>query len=392
MSLSLYLRTLLISLLIWMSSPGHALNELQPADIYEEIAIRYVQAVNQRDAKLLSSLINFDRLADRAVASAKLEGAEARDFKSGMLESANGSFAQRYISRIQQAQGQAIYVRRLNRQGKIRPLIRMDMGEQGYAYLELIVDQNADSQIEIIDWYTNSLGQKLSDSIGGIARLFLKPDKHLFEQVLGVNRIDQDTLDRFMRIINYRREQNYQAAYAEMQALPDKVRNTRIMIGIAIDITHFVSEQSYINELKRLERHFADDPSASFLLIDYYFYENDFARGIRAIEVFESDVGVDGVTLFLKSSMASAAGKHKSSIAYATQSIELEPYLEEPYWMLVTGYLYQKNYHNVVKTLDLLGKNFGYQFKDENFQSEALYADFIKSSDYKQWIARRQVQ
>ena len=73
-------------------------------------------------------------------------------------------------------------------------------------------------------------------------------------------------------------------------------------------------------------------------------------------------------------------------LGFADTAVELEPGNEDARWTLETLLVSSEKYAETVQTLHTLASEFGYVFAAENLEAEPLYAGFVKSQEFAEWI------
>lgn len=345
-----------------------------------------VKSMNTGDAVTLNSIIDIQTLVDRTAAHNTFENKYQReDFKQGLTQSLSRT-AERLIGAIQRNKGQAIFLRVLNRKHGNTLLIRADLGNAGFEYLEFLLKKTSDSEYKIIDWYQLTSGQLLSHSMGAISKLLLDPDPNIIQKLLGIKTVDDDVLQKIQSIAKFKQQNKFSEAYMAYESLPENIRNSRLMITIAINLISFQNDADiYKKLLTRLARHHADDPAAAFMLIDYYFYQEKWEKVIHSINTIESTFGNDGMLEHLRANVYFANNEFEKNILHSKKAIELEPNLTDAYFSLSSGYVGSGQYDKAITVFNALIQKFGYQFTKEGFEADPIYQDFVKSPGFKEW-------
>ena len=267
-----------------------------------------------------------------------------------------------------------------------RLLMRFNMGESGFDYLDFIFSQTPNQEYKIVDWYALSRGQLASTSIGAVSSLMLKPSKNLFKRVLGLSDINHSVIDTFRVMMELFRDKKFSSAYEKYLTLPAEVRQHYVILTFGISLANFSQDdQAYIDLLDQLAKYHGDKAEAAFLLIDHYFFAENWAGALRTIDAIEHSVGIDGMTSLLRANIYLSQEDAKNTILHAKKAVTIEPDMVDAYFSLALGYVMNRQYVLAVEAYDILINQHGYEFVKESFAEDDVYRDFIHSEPFKYW-------
>ncbi len=348
-----------------------------------EVGLKYADALNMHDVEALHGLINLNALALRAAALFSDDQRLQSQYKRGFLMGA-GDMADRMIEVMKIEQGWAHFVRIREIDGVRGPLIRYDYAE-GTNYVLL---KSTDGQ-SIDDFYVVSDGNWTSATVGVLSSLLVSPSRSLIGRVFGLDTVDPALMENFQALSRYRRSRDFQAALDIIDQFPEKIRNTRAIVNIGLELSMMISEPLYRRELERLAKHHGNDPTVVFYLIDHYFLREQYEDALDAIENLERLVGVDAATLLMRSGVWLTVGDIDAAHDLTHQALELEPDNPEGYWTLLTVFLTESRYDESADILKLLEEAFGYVMDPDEMSRQEVYAGFIQSDAYQAWLAQR---
>jgi hypothetical protein len=228
----------------------------------------------------------------------------------------------------------------------------------------------------------------LSDTFGAASQLVIAPNGSLLGRLFGLTNVNDSMVATFRKLGEFQRAGRIDDAYATLRELPDEIRNQRVMLNMSVQLASTLSEELYREELARLALHFRNDPTTAFTLIDYYFYKNDTASAMAAVESMEAAFGTDAAIANVKANIAVQAEDLVAARRHAEQGIDLEPQNEQSRWTLVTVLMMAKEHADGIEALEEL-EYFGYVFDERSFVDNELYADFVASPEYKAWMDGR---
>ena len=123
------------------------------------------------------------------------------------------------------------------------------------------------------------------------------------------------------------------------------------------------------------------------MLIDHYFYEENWVEAINAIQLSMKEWGNDGTLNTLLAEMLLSDGKINEAIQASKRAIQLEPENEAMYWAALNVYNTSNEFESITKILTLLKDQFSYEFDADEFRKEPEYLNFTKSDAFKAWFA-----
>ena len=346
-----------------------------------ELGQQWAAAINLRDPDALGEVFDVEALATRAAATVFDSAMERNNFVAGFVQGSSQLWPT-LLAQIEAAQGQARFLRVHSYKGMRGPLVRYDLGEQGYNYVLLIAADRGNAGARAVDMFIATNGQRFSDTLGAISTLVVSPSNSLVGRLFGLTTLDRDLAATFRALGEAQRVGKYDKAYSRVLELPDEIRNHRVMLNLSVQLASLLSEDLYRDELARLARHHKDDPTAAFMLIDYFFYEGDHAAAMESILGLERAFGSDAAIAMLKANLALEAGETTAARKYAEHGVELEPENEAAQWTLVTVYMIAEQYGDGVRVLETLEHDFGYEFDATSFTGNEVYAGFIRSEEY----------
>lgn len=352
---------------------------------YTEAAKLIVTQINNRDAAAFQNSIDLNALAVRTSEKVFQKDIERKQFIKGFMQGGK-RFAESIFRNLDISNGKAKYMKNFYIDGTKRALIRFNLGDSGYDYWELILEKNTEGKYRLVDWFQVSSGQLISISLGAIGKMLTDPNPGLLESLFGIKEIDQNMMEKMKSIRASMQERDFIKALNIVDSLPDKIKNSRIMCTVAINLANFSRDDAlYRKMLSRLDRYHSSDPSAAFALIDHYIYQNDFNSALKAVGFLEKRVGTDALIMQLNSNINLLKGDNSKAIKFAKEAIKLENDFTDAYFTLSLAYVKLGQYRKAISIFDSLSDKFGYQFQKVNFLNDRDYADFVSSEDFKSW-------
>lgn len=381
-------RCLLVLGVLLSLAPSLVRAEEAKQSVLEQIGLDIAMAMDERDEEAFVELLNFERLAERIAATVVDTETERKGFVRGFVGNMTPQrFTRTVFASLNYTEGgSAKFMRAMDRAEDRRVLVRLNMGDSGFDYLEFVIEPDAAGRTRIVDWYSLSTGELLSTNVGALSRLLVDPNPSLLQSIFGIKSIDPATLKQLRYISDLRTRGDFRVAYFEMEKLPPELANSRIILtqraGLA---SAFNDEERYRAMLEQLASRYSHEPATAFMLIDHYFYKQDYARCLDAIKQIEKRVGQDGMTSMLRANIYMLAKQWKEAAQSAREGIRIEPDFTGAHFTLVDALIGQEQFEEAVEQFKTLEAEFGYEFSSEAIEAEPTYAKFIKSKAYKNW-------
>jgi hypothetical protein len=354
-----------------------------PAVVGKELT----QAFNQRNEAVLGSLIDMNALGARVATSMYDDETRRSAFARGFARAGPHNILQSYFKTLDSTHGFVKLMKVAQRDGMPIVLTRVDLAAKGFDYLEFVLQKDGTGAYRIIDWFQLSRGETASVSIGAVARLLLDPDTDLIHRLFGVQQVDEKVLTQMRQIGALQRAGDFAGALAVIQQLPEPIASSRRILSTRAGLASLAGKnEAYKSALGAIAQHYASDPGAAFMLLDYYFFENQMDKALQAIAVIERRVGVDGMTNLLKANASLQRKDFDAGVAFAEQAIRLEPELAQSYVALGRGYVGEQKYPEAVSTYRLLMTRFGVKLTRETFLKDPTSAGFVQSDAFRKWL------
>ncbi len=290
----------------------------------------------------------------------------------------------RLYDEFRNQQGVLKYMRVHEVDGVRGPLVRVDFDSGGVNYLLLKVGEAGDG-FKVRDVFTATNGQWMSDTVGAVGQLFSRPSESILERLFNNRTYNtKEVLSTLRSIVNLKQKGDIAAAYKKFDALPEQVRNEKVMIDIAIQLAILLGDEFYREELNRLATHHGDNPEAAMMLIDYYFFEERYEEAHESISLMKRTFGEDSALLMLQAGFEFARQDYLKTIEYASRGVELEPEFEGSYGILLEAYVAAKQFPEAISVMETLERDFDYFFTLDIFESPE-YKDFAESSAFQAW-------
>jgi tetratricopeptide (TPR) repeat protein len=351
----------------------------------DAIGQRIATALNDQDVAAMEAAVDVESLGHSLSRDLGLNQAETKSFveglRKGMRRNLEGGMQQ-----FAQKQGVARFMRSASRDGKPYVLVRIEYkgDEGGFDYVEYYLSGSR----TVEDWYTHSRGSRASTAMAVVMSSMLRKDG-ILGALFGVKSLSDADLKSFRDFGNYLAAGDMPNAHRALQRLPESYRQTRDWAMLRANVASY-DERAYRAALEYLARNFGADPVVQFMLIDHYYYQQQFDQAYRTILSFENSIGgEDAATNFLKCSTLIAGKRYEEAVKSCRRGIQLEPDFESAYWGVVTAGLESRNAKLALAGLTAYEQAFRMEFDPDKLAQIEQYRELSRTPEFAAWAKPR---
>lgn len=357
------------------------------AAAYRRAAEPLVADLSKHSPEAFARALDKDVIVDKALASLQSDSKEIAQFRTGL-----GRGIERVGEQLVAAMPKDGYAKLLRveaRAGEGHCLVRIGYGDNGYGYMDWVLRADKEGRLRVVDWFDFSTGQYYTDSLRQLS-VMLAPNPTVLGKIFDIASGKTDHTKQIVPMLQALGKRDYGKSYELFGALDEDLRRNRILSVIAVNAASRSQNDGYYRAaLAHLDKYHGGEPTLVFLLIDHYFYTNQYGKLLRAIDSFEKYVGVeDAAMLGIKANSYLVSGKSDDAIAAASRGTRLEPELASNYWTLVTAYNKTKRYDKLIDTAGRLRRQFGFELKPAAFEKDPEYKEFVRSAEFRRWKSK----
>jgi hypothetical protein len=355
---------------------------------YERFGQSISAALNAGDAKTVTRALDKEAILDRALDGITQKGKTVDELRGGLGKGLDRAGA--LLTRNLSENARITFVRARNVNGEQHALIRVDLGDKGLNYMDFVLHQDRSGSVKIIDWYDYAQGQLYTDGVRQLLALMMPQERTLLEKLLRVEGIDQRAAREVAELAGLLREQRYAEWLKKYDGLARDLKESRVLLISRVLLAGAVGDDGlYRRALKDVHTHLGDDPTLSLVLIDYYFYEEDYDSAQAALARLGEYTGGDAAIDRLRANISLAAGNYAESIKFAQSAIRQDRSYEDAYWTLLEASVLAKKYETTVGVINSLEKDFGYDLTPETVRTMEGYEGFTDSVAFAKWEESR---
>lgn len=366
-----------------------AVVKLDPAveKTFLDFAKKIEVTINAGDASLLDKAIDMNALLARTLQGLKVPTQLMNGFRAGM--GGKFKFGTMVVTRSIQNGGSYKFLRLRSANGETRALFRLlQTDDGGLNYHELVLTLPPKGAPRIVDLYIHAGGEYTSHTL---RRAFLpviaEKNKGFFARLTGQQSDYIKSFPKIRAMQQLARQGKKAEALAALKALPASLQTDKNILLLRVLYTIEGDEAEYAAAFEAMRKAYPKDPCLDLLCLDALILKKKYAETIRAADRIDRSIGGDPYLHVFRSNVYYAEKKLDKARQCAEKAIAAEPALTDAHFNLITICLDQKDYAKVAAILTVLEKDLGVELND--LTEVPVYADFVKSDEYKKWLAGR---
>jgi tetratricopeptide (TPR) repeat protein len=322
-------------------------------------------------ASALDRDVDLDLLITKAIAGRPISSAEASGLRAGL-----GSFGKMLCAQLGPGTTYQ-YLRSQMIDGTPHPLFRL-LGTDGVNYHRLELDKQ--HEVRAADIYIFMTGEQLSETFGRLFEIGLQSGA------------GYEMSNKMGRIRSLMASKQLTEAYELLKSLPPKIRNTKPMLLIAVQLTSGLNtpgEPEYMAAIDAYAKAFPNDPSLDLVQVDGAFLRKKYDDAIAMIDRLDKQIGGDPYLETMRATAYGESGKHAEAIAHAKQATEREPTLEQGWWSLATQQTSGGDFTGALATLEVLRTKFSAHTDDADLRADGRFTALVASKEYAAWLKKQ---
>ncbi|WP_018127048.1 tetratricopeptide repeat protein [Balneola vulgaris] len=355
--------------------------------LYHQQLFEHIDRINVGDVNSFIASFDIERFTERVFDDITVASNNLEQFKNGFKRGMKSEM-HKALNEMLTAFDNYQYVNFSVTDSSFSMLMR-GFDDEGLNYYELIIDYSNKNSLRIIDIYPYYSGELFSDTINRIVIILLSETGMLDTTVSGFDTNKQllsSNVDKMKQMGEMRRQANHQGMVNLYKSLPEPLKVEKIFIINVLTSAFYVDEMFYLSIIEQYKNIFPDDPSLPLITLDYYLLRGDIENSYKMINELDATIGGDNFLNTYRGFVAEVNEDTTRAIKYYTTAISNDPYIEDAYWSLIEIYLDQENFKLVTEQLIALEEYIGYEFTEQGFEEIDIYAQYIQSSEFKEWI------
>ena len=341
-------------------------------------------ALNKRDVEALFRMMDVEGIARLVMKDLGLSASDRESVRKGFPKALRNNL-DIGVRTIEGTKGTAKFLRSGVRDAKPFVLVRYDLGDQGIDYVEYYLARS----LRVEDWYVHSLATLYSASARLSLATLLKTDSMLFG-LFGTRLATDADAKPFTELRKHLQAQDFASAYRVLESFPEGFRKTRQWALMRVTYGGRIDDATHRAALRELARNFGKEADLQFMLIDHYFFEQQFDRALESLRGLERAIGgEDAATANLRGNILIAAKRFDDAGKACRRGMAIEDDHKPAYWCLVTVGLATRNGKIAVEGLKAYEKAFAVEFDLDKLGAQDAYKEVARTPEFGAWAKSR---
>jgi tetratricopeptide (TPR) repeat protein len=274
------------------------------------------------------------------------------------------------------------------REGAPRALFRVLSASADLNYFELELGHNARGEAVIVDVFPYMSGELYSESLRSVYLMSAVDAGQCTAKKPCGPRGLQGNMPRLWRIRRLFDAGEYQQVVEELAQLPPDVLAQRALRIIRLNALSHVDEAEYQRALQAFEKAFPGDPMLVLRSLGDARLSGRPAAMMRVIERLDARVK-DPYLQYLRGVVKLEQADDAGAKRLFQDVVRAEPTLIEPYVVLFTLAIQERDHAEAVRLLDALERDAGADVTSVSVEGSLGVESFLRSPEYKAWLERR---
>jgi hypothetical protein len=348
-----------------------------------EFAQRLQASIVGDDPGAMDSSIDFKAMLLEGLRTADLSADLRRELESG--EPPKIPWGATIRKQIEE-KGSYTFLRIRDQGGTRKALFRL-ISTSGVNYYDYHLASAAGGGVKVTDIYVYQTAECMSDTF---RRMMIASTLGRADPSKPMTRSQAEFLDGVRKAGEARAmiQKGDYAGYLRLYAaLPPVIQREKSILVLRTMAAAQVGEKEALDAMEDFKKAYPGDPCLDLVAIDPLTILKKYDKVLEAVDRLDKAVGGDPYLEFVRASVHLIDEKPAKAKECAKRSIQREPTLEGPYWVLVNLALKDKAWAETARLLTSIEKQLGLEVGD--LTQNELYAGFVKTPEYKAWLKGR---
>jgi hypothetical protein len=312
------------------------------------------------------------------------------DFRKGFVSGARKNLVPTFLGSVHEplAHGGELKLLRVReREGELRPLLRIIVPSGAFSYIEFKLCDGAGGEPKVCDWISTAAGEWTSELMRHAYLPLAEKAQHgILERLLGRDQLLARHWPEVEELVACVRKKDFEGGLAVCKRMPEELRHDKfVLLQRLLLVGGHSDDPEYLQVLGDLRQFHPDDASSNLHAIDFHYLRKEFQLAREAVGRLRDSIDGDPYLDYFEAGILLAMHKDAEARAAIEKSLAGEPERLKSHWTLVTVCLQLHDHAAVLEELERMDKRFQLKWSDLG-KSEA-YKDFVASPEHEQWLA-----
>jgi tetratricopeptide (TPR) repeat protein len=378
-----------LSILVFMGLSISAFSYAEEKDPVIEIANKFVDSLISRDFSEIDKSFDKQGFAEKTVAVMGLSKRDSEAMKSQFIKSSTmQTIIGNGLSGMDKDSLKAKMIGVMTIKNRPVPVVRINLPNGGSNYYELAI-KKINGRYLIQDIFIAANARNLTETIGQATAMMLDQPSGWIASFVDEGGTRENIVKIITESINFRKKGDFESMYTTLQKLPEKIKHNDTVHLMILMASSNMDEKIYRKELSIFAQNHGKNPRYAFMLIDHYFYNEQYDLVLDSIDKLLNRYKKDASLLTMKANTLFMMKEYTKAYAAVQLALDFEPEYEDAYWSGVTISLDEKNHKGAISWLKMYESQFDYSFDQDDFENQDLYKDLIASAEFNSWMQSR---
>ncbi len=340
------------------------------------------EAASEGDLDALEQLYDWGGMLQRAIDGLGLNAEAANGFKMGATTKSMVGKIGGPIAEVLKQGGSYRLIRIVSRGGEMHAVFRLLQADLGINYHDLRLARRGNSQrIQGDRFFVAMTGEEMADSLRNIVGPAIQSQGSMTSKRTGEPNQDFKALETQSKMMQAARAKDTQEVKRLTATLPEKYRETKMVLLATIMAADVEDETNYLAILDQYVKKFPNDPSVGLVTLDAAVIRKDSVLLEKSRQQVQDWVGGDPYLDLLVGANFAEMGRLDDAIKL-TESIDVASLnLSEAHNMKLTMTLAANDHASTLKSLLALRDDFGLELNDLSLDEQ--FKEFVASPEFE---------
>lgn len=358
----------------------------------QTFAKELVELIYAGKASQAQDLVDSNAILD--VAFAGLEQSERdralqRVFRDAYLNGIKQANGFETLSKLVQNGASVKFLNIRREKSDIVIILRVLIEPNGFDYHRFTLARRPEG-VRIVDGFVMRQGEPTS---AHIRRIFLQgmaaDNQRIAENLAPDKSPSLQTMQQIKLMTGDMATGRYQEYLDKYDKLPEEFKSDMTLLAMRVDSAKRISNDLFLQVVSDVRRRKPDNPAIDIMCLDALVAQKDFDEAHACLDRIDRSIGSDPFLLVLHADYFFQAGDRKSAKATAVKALAADSSLIGAHWLLVHISLQEKDFATTCRVLERLETD--HKIALASFLTQDIYAEFIKSQEYKAWSKANRV-
>jgi tetratricopeptide (TPR) repeat protein len=179
-------------------------------------------------------------------------------------------------------------------------------------------------------------------------------------------------------------QKEYRKVLETYQRLPESVKKNKSVLVMRLTAAREVGPEEQLRLVDDYRKYYPNDASIDLISFDALLMRKQHDQALASLDRIDKAVGGDPYVRVMRASVLQKQGKLDAAWKAAEDAIAEEPTLLTAFFCQVSLSMEKRDFAKTAELLSTIEAKFHFRF--QNLANVPVYAEFVKSKEYKTWM------